>query len=65
MPLCREKTTLQSHIFQSLRQSSQQREIVGQGMEAVLLAALPIALQAGVEGVDVLTKGAVQAVETT
>jgi hypothetical protein len=33
-------------------------------MEAVLLAALPAALQAGVKGVDVLLKGAVQAVET-
>jgi hypothetical protein len=51
-------------MSQSLRQSSQQQEIAGQGMEAMLLAVLPVMLQVGVEGEDVLLKEAVQAVVT-
>ena len=60
-----EKMTLQLYRLQSLRQSSQPGEVVGQGMLTVLLVALAVEVQVGVEGVDVLLKEAAQAVETS
>ena len=60
-----EKMTLQLYRPQSLRQSSQPGEVVGQGMPAVLLVALAVAVQVGVEGLDILLKEAAQAAETS